>query len=314
MNGNTYNRIVTGIARLYGGQSVYRRKKENEKAAMKYFSILVLLISAFALVGCVTNRQVAQLNNRVSVLERQNRELLEEKKRMQEQYDSQLQDSDKALRGKAAGLSADIIRLGEEVQALRGRVEEAEHAARQKDGSYQDLVTSREERFTRLDEMIRQNREKIAVLEQYLDFETTGRGPGAGTEPANGKKQLSEEEIYQAAKAAFDTADYDTAREGFEKLLKRYPNSQNADNAQFWIGEIYYRQKWYEKAILEYQSVIEKYPKGNKVQASLLKQGFSFFHLGDKANARLIFQELNRKYPDSNEAAIAREKLKTIEP
>jgi TolA-binding protein len=58
--------------------------------------------------------------------------------------------------------------------------------------------------------------------------------------------------------------------------LKRFPKSDNADNAQFWIGEIYYRQKWYETAILEYQKVIENYPKGNKVQASLLKQGFAF--------------------------------------
>jgi tol-pal system protein YbgF len=95
--------------------------------------------------------------------------------------------------------------------------------------------------------------------------------------------------------------------------LKRYPKSDNADNAQFWIGEIYYRQKWYETAILEYQKVIENYPKGNKVQASLLKQGFAFFNLEDTANARLILMELVRKYPKSNEAVIAREKLKAMQ-
>jgi TolA-binding protein len=48
------------------------------------------------------------------------------------------------------------------------------------------------------------------------------------------------------------------------------------------------------------------------VQASLLKQGFSFFNLGDKANARLIFTELIKKYPKSNEAKIAKKKLKGI--
>jgi len=85
-----------------------------------------------------------------------------------------------------------------------------------------------------------------------------------------------------------------------------------ADNAQFWIGEIYYNQKWYEKAILEYQKVIENYPNGNKVQSALLKQGFSFFNLGDKANARLIFTELIKKYPKSNEAEIAKKKLKGL--
>ena len=83
-----------------------------------------------------------------------------------------------------------------------------------------------------------------------------------------------------------------------------------AGNAQFWLGETYYREQWYEKAILEYQKVIENYPDGNKIEASLLKQGLAFFNLGDKANARLILQELIRKHPKSNEAQIARQKVK----
>jgi TolA-binding protein len=58
--------------------------------------------------------------------------------------------------------------------------------------------------------------------------------------------------------------------------------------------------------------VIENYPKGNKVPASLLKQGFAFLNLGDKANSRLILQELIKKYPKTNEAKIAKDKLKTI--
>ena len=116
------------------------------------------------------------------------------------------------------------------------------------------------------------------------------------------------------AKQAFDQGDFETAREGFQELIKQHPKSKNADNAQFWIGEIYYREKWYEKAIIEYQKVIEKHPKGNKVPASLLKQGFAFYNLGDKANARLILTELIKKYPKSNESNIARQKLKGFTP
>ena len=55
--------------------------------------------------------------------------------------------------------------------------------------------------------------------------------------------------------------------------------------------------------------MIEKYPNGNKIKASLLKQGFAFFNIRDKANARLILQELADKYPNSHEATIARQKL-----
>ncbi|MBU1163265.1 MAG: tol-pal system protein YbgF, partial [Proteobacteria bacterium] len=99
---------------------------------------------------------------------------------------------------------------------------------------------------------------------------------------------------------------------GFKDLINKFPKSVHADNAQFWIGDSYYSEKWYEKAILEYQKVIEEYPKGNKVPASLLKQGFAFLNLGDKANARLILQELVNKYPKSNEAKIATKKLKEL--
>ena len=58
--------------------------------------------------------------------------------------------------------------------------------------------------------------------------------------------------------------------------------------------------------------MIENYPKGNMVQASHLKQGLAFFNLGDKTNSRLILRELVSKYPKSNEAKIAKQKLKEI--
>ena len=95
--------------------------------------------------------------------------------------------------------------------------------------------------------------------------------------------------------------------------MDQHPKSKQADNAQFWLGEVFYREKWYEKAILEYQKVIENYPKGDKIRGALLKQGFSFLNLDDKSNARLILRELIRKYPDSNEAEIAKKKLKTLQ-
>ena len=78
------------------------------------------------------------------------------------------------------------------------------------------------------------------------------------------------------------------------------------------MGEIYYREKWYAEAIMEYQKVIEDYPDGNKVPAALYKQGLSFYNLEDETNARFFLQEVINKYPTSNEAKAAREKLQTF--
>ena len=153
---------------------------------------------------------------------------------------------------------------------------------------------------------------RLRYIEQYLNLESAG-SPGEPKKTTfKSEKARTDQESYVAAKQAFDQGDFKTARSGFEVIIKDFPKSEHADNAQFWIGEIYYREKWYEKAILEYQKVIENYPKGNKVPASLLKQGFAFLSLGDKANARLILNELAKKYPKTNEGKIAAQKLKEI--
>ena len=170
--------------------------------------------------------------------------------------------------------------------------------------------------MSRLSESTQANEKRIVKIEQYLNLEPSGKAPVVPKSVAKikaGKQAqppLSEDEIYRMAKQAFDQGEADTAKKKFQELIERYPQSERADNAQFWIGEIYYREKWYEKAILEYQKVIENYPKGNKVPASLLKQGLAFQNLGDKANARLILEELIKKYPKTSEAKIARDKLK----
>jgi tol-pal system protein YbgF len=268
------------------------------------------------LCGCALQRDVMTLDNRQALIEKRLFESREKNKELASQLNAQ-KKTNQDLRSKFAEQRAMIDNLRQEIEILSGRLEETEYVLKQKIETSKDSYEKKEIRLDRIDRTSSENQGRIARLEQYLNFESTE--PGVKAKQASsintrrqGEKEISEDAIYKSAKQAFDRGEYESARENFQKLIKQYPKSKNADNAQFWIGEIYYHEKWYEKAILEYQKVIETYPKGNKVQASLLKQGFSFFNLGDKANARLIFTELIKKYPKSNEAKIAKKKLKGI--
>jgi len=282
---------------------------------MKNTTIVVLLYM-MVLYGCASQRDVITLDNRQALIEKRYFDSQKMNKELASQLDVQKQ-SNQNLRSKFAEQHAMIESLGEEIQMLSGRLEETEYLLKQRIKTFEDSYEKKEIRLDIIDRTASLNKDHIARLEQYLNFESTEPGlkgkkvSGTKTD-SRAKKKLSEDVIYQSAKQAFDQGDFEVAREGFQKLIKRYPKSKNADNAQFWIGEIYFHEKWYEKAILEYQKVLENYPKGNKVQASHLKQGFSFFNLGDKANARLIFTELIKKYPKSNEAKIAKKKLKGL--
>lgn len=279
--------------------------------------ILIILVCLLLAFGCVSQNEVSTLDNRLSELEirnaenRKTRETIETGLQAREQEEQQ-------LRQQSASLRAKVSALNEEIRILTGRIEALEHLLQRQKRQGSDSLQAEKTRIERLSKTSKANDERIYRIEQYLNFESSA--PTAAKEksvakiiPAGQvKPKNAEEDIYRLAKQAFDQGDSDTARKKFQELIERFPKSERADNAQFWIGEIYYREKWFEKSILEYQKVIENYPKGNKVPASLLKQGLAFLNLGDKANSRLILQELIKKHPKSNEAKIAKDKLKAL--
>ena len=69
-------------------------------------------------------------------------------------------------------------------------------------------------------------------------------------------------------------------------------------------------EKKYEQAILAFQDVIKKYPNTGKVPAAMLKQGMSFFAIGDDKSAKYVLKKLTTDYPLSDEATTAAAKLK----
>ncbi|MBW2109532.1 MAG: tol-pal system protein YbgF [Deltaproteobacteria bacterium] len=272
--------------------------------------------------GCALQDDVVMVDQRVTHLQRQiskqkkeldslHNELAKDRKRRQE--------ADVALRAKLADLHALIGDIREDMQALRGQVEETAYAIQERVTGLDEETSKRQRRWQALEQKVGSALDRIVRVEEFLGMEPSEKMAAATPESAGKTEKKgppgaeSEKALYAEAKKKFDQGHYEAARALFERFLKKYPKSQDADNAQFWTGEIYYREKWYEKAILEYQKVIERYPKGNKVNSALLKQGFAFLNLGDKDNARLILKELVRKYPDSREAGVAREKLAKLQ-
>ena len=286
-------------------------------------TILTHLVCFLLLSGCVSQSELTSLDTRLNVLEIRNAEAKKSSQVLKSGLDNR-EDEEQALRHQAASLRAKMDALNEEIRKLTGRIEETEYLLKRQTQLDAESVNIKEDKVDRLSKTVKSNDDRIYRIEQYLNFEPSKQIPpterpaekstAKRVPPPSGqsKQELPEDEIYRMAKQAFDQGDSEAARKKFQELIQRFPNSERADNAQFWIGEIYYREKWYEKAILEYQKVIEKYPKGNKVPASLLKQGLAFFNLGDKANSRLILEELIKKYPKSNEAKIAKDKVKDL--
>ncbi|RMG90126.1 MAG: tol-pal system protein YbgF [Candidatus Dadabacteria bacterium] len=139
--------------------------------------------------------------------------------------------------------------------------------------------------------------------------------PAAAAEPPKPEAatpQVSAQELYDRAYALYKEGKHAEAREAFQRFIELYPKTDLTDNAHFWIGESYYDQREFEKAILAYDKVVQEFPRGDKVPSALLKQAFAFDAIGDPVDARILLKKLLREHPSSEQAAIARKKLEML--
>jgi tol-pal system protein YbgF len=141
----------------------------------------------------------------------------------------------------------------------------------------------------------------------------TNLPPSTGTKEdlALAKEAPDVQDEYRLGLRAFQDRQYDKAVQQLRSFQRKYPNSDMADDAQYWIGESYFAQKDYNRAILEFNDVL-KYRRGDRVPAALLRQAQAFVEIGDKTDARLILQKLANDYPNSEQAREAKERLQAL--
>lgn len=138
---------------------------------------------------------------------------------------------------------------------------------------------------------------------------TTPVPAAASTKPT---KPIDYTKLYDTAYDDYSRKSYSLARNGFEEYLKQFPDTDLADNAQYWIGECYYSEGNYEEAAATFKKVITMYPTGNKVPRAMLKAGYALLQLGKRDQGRDMFHQVIDAYPLSAEADQARTKLKKI--
>ena len=143
--------------------------------------------------------------------------------------------------------------------------------------------------------------------------EREGPDPKPGTSMLNAASEQDPQGFYQKALEAYKKSLYNQAENLFRAFLERYPQHGLADNAQYWLGEIYYDLEDYSEAISSFRNVMIRYPESDKVPAALLKIGFSYIELDDLQNGRFFLEKVLKNYPASDVQAKAKLRLKEIE-
>lgn len=226
-----------------------------------------------------------------------------------------------------AKISSEVDALQKAAQAQQG---EQGNSLQQLSGQMQSMNDSLDELRARLDKIDKtlsgmQTQQQTVQPGQSTTPGQSGQpgqtGPdaqSAGNSP-NGMAQNAAQppqpqappviQLYNSAARDYNSAKYNLASQEFGDVIKFYPQSNEAANAQFYLGEIDYHAGNYRNAIKNYDLVLTNYPGSSKAATAQLRKAQSEMSLGERQAGIRDMRALIQRYPQTPEAMQARSKL-----
>jgi outer membrane protein assembly factor BamD len=128
---------------------------------------------------------------------------------------------------------------------------------------------------------------------------------------------LPAEELYATGESQLEKRTYEDARLSFKKIVERHPNSSHAPRARFLMGEAFYREAEFAKAIKEFETFLAFYPRHQIADLVQYRLAMGYYDQvkpveqdqGLTQKAMDQFKKLVKDYPESRYATDALAKI-----
>jgi len=174
-------------------------------------------------------------------------------------------------------------------------------------------------------EALRQGLQQLNARPVAPDTTASEPGPG-GTAPGNDGAAAppagppsaglgtSPQKLYDEAWADYTLGQWDLAISGFESVIKFFPRSERAADAQVYIGHSYLQTNKNDKAVEAYDLAIRNYPGAPALPEAYYKKGIALRALKRPDEARAAFEYVVKTYPESSAASLAKQGLAQLGP
>jgi tol-pal system protein YbgF len=207
--------------------------------------------------------------------------------------------------GALVDLANNVEGLKSDVARIRGQIEVLTYELEQSQKRQRDLYDDLDARMRKLEGAPGPAAGDAAPADAAAAGTATG-APTGGTPVAS---TVAEQRAYDAALDQFKRGDFQGAITGFTAFVKTNPRSALAPSAQYWIGNAHFARKDYKAAIASQRQLLLAWPDSPKVPDALLNVASAQSELGDSAAARRTLEELIGKFPQSDAAAKAKQRL-----
>jgi len=175
-----------------------------------------------------------------------------------------------------------------------------------------------QQQLVQLQELTGQSQQRLTELRTQLEARGAQQSLSTPSVPAPGDSarpestaNTSADQMYEASLAQLRRGSTSTARIGLREMLRAYPTSARAPDALYFIGQSFAAENP-DSAAAYYSQVADKYPTSPRASSALYNLGLLAERRKESAKAKDAYQRLVQKYPQSDEAALARDRLKAL--
>lgn len=214
---------------------------------------------------------------------------------MENKFNDTMKQQQQSLSGPVANVGQKLDQMSEDFRAVR------------------ESVLDMNTRMSKLDAKMADLQNLISTMQR-----PAAAPPGVGSTDGGTATQaaptppMQAADLYTNAVRDSRSGKYDIALQEFNDYLKYFPKTEFAPNAQYYIGDIYYRRNDYENAVTAFDAVLEQYSENSKTPDAHYMKGMSLLKMGKRNDAAREFRDVYTKYQDSEVAPRAKDQLKQL--
>lgn len=260
------------------------------------FAAALLLVAGASLPGGNDKELIIRLQGEVLVLQRQIRDL-------QETFDKWQVISETSLNN-----------LGSASTTSTRTLSSIEDKLQRNQGSQANAVAGVSAHLAKISEQIATNNRQTSQLGQNIDSLKQSlqefQRKLQEQESRNSRQNTDDPEIaFSQAYLKYKNGEYDSSVNLFRDYLRSFGQTENSDDALFWIAESQAAQGRHAEALAEYDGLLTKYPNGDRAPGARLKKGLTLLQMERRQEGIETLKTVVSLHPNTQESETAKAEL-----
>lgn len=266
-----------------------------QASSTKRLGLAGVALLAMSALACSSSTELEQIDTRLSDIQVQVLQLQKQspsKSEIQALEASLVARIDSLIQTQA-GMRSDVDALTRQVERLQAKLEETDFE------------------LDKLNQQLEATNDQLQAIRTVAEEARRTSSPPALVD-RTAADTSDPRALYETAYNDYKAGNYDLAILAFRQYLESYPSTDLADNATYWLGECYYRRSQFQRAIRQFDAVLERFERSDRATSAQLKKAYAHLELGQRDEGVDHLRRVVCGHEGTDEALLARKRLQEL--